>query len=246
MAAVQYGFGSGILYGIRSDVTNATPVRFGVLQDVSIEFDAEIKELYGQLQYPVDAARGKAKITGKAKFGMLSPLLFNNLFFGQTDVTGQKLFAYNESHPYASTITATNGATFDTDLGVIYANTGVPLTLVTSLTAAGQYTVNTSTGVYGFYSGDSTNGPFLLNYTYTATSGSTLSNSNLLMGTTPKFQAVFNQIYSGQSTTLKLFSCVSTKLSMPTKIDDYTIPEIDFSAFANSAGSVFELSMSAV
>ena len=40
-------FGSGKLFGCRTDVANATPVQFGVLQDVSVEFSATLKELYG-------------------------------------------------------------------------------------------------------------------------------------------------------------------------------------------------------
>jgi hypothetical protein len=246
MAGMQYGFGSGVLYGIRNDIANATPVRFGVLQDVQIEFNAEVKTLFGQLQYPVDIARGKAKITGKAKIGLLSPLLFNNLYFGQTNVAGQKLFAYGESRTFATSVLAslvTGGVTFDTDLGPMYATTGLPLTLVSSAPTAGQYTINTSTGTYTFNAGDT--GTVLLNYTATTTaSGFTMANTNLLMGTTPKFQAVFNQTYSGNTTTLKLFSCVASKLTFPTKMDDYVIPEIDFEAFSNSAGNVFELSMS--
>jgi hypothetical protein len=42
-----------------------------------------------------------------------------------------------------------------------------------------------------------------------------------------------------------LFACTSTKLTFATKIDDYTIPELDFSAYANSAGQVYEFSASA-
>ena len=62
------------------------------------------------------------------------------------------------------------------------------------------------------------------------------------LGTTPKFMAVFEQIFNGNSIVLKLFSCVSSKLSMPTKIDDYILMEFDFSALPNSSGSAFELS----
>jgi len=35
-----------------------------------------------------------------------------------------------------------------------------------------------------------------------------------------------------------LNSCVSTRLTFPTSIDDYVIQDLDFSAFANSAGNV--------
>lgn len=316
--ATQYGFGSGLMYGIRNDISGATPVRLGVLQDVSIDFDGELKELYGQLQYPVDVARGKSKITGKAKFALLQAGVYNSLYFGQTLATGQKAFAYNEALTISTTTatgttsaastagsttltfsavpagvvagmpvsdttaaaaipagtyvvskTATtvtlsqaivtpgvgsgdtiafaavtlvaNAATFAQDLGVYYSNTGEPLTLVTTLTAAGQYTVN-AVGGYSFYSADST-AALLANYTYTSTSGNEISGTNPLMGNTPTFQMVFNQLYKGRQTVLTLYSCVSNKLNFATKIDDYVIPEFDFMAYANAAGQVFDFSL---
>jgi len=30
----QYSFGSGVLFGTRTDIANATPIRLGALQDV--------------------------------------------------------------------------------------------------------------------------------------------------------------------------------------------------------------------
>lgn len=316
--SAQYGFGSGILYGIRNDVVNATPVRFGVLQDVSIDFSAEAKELYGQLQFAVDVARGKTKITGKAKFAILQASVYNNLYFGQTTTPlTQTLFAYNEAATVGSVVTGTtngvtatssptlhfastpagvvvgasiadataptaitagtyvlsktgttvtmsanaagpgvgatdvinfgpsatasNAATFATDLGVYYAATGLPLTLVAGGPAAGQYTV-TSAGVYSFNSADA-GVAVLLNYNYTATTGSTIAVNNLIMGTTPKFMAVFNQTYEGHTLELTLYSCVSSKLTLPTKLDDYVINEMDFMAYANAAGQVASLSL---
>ena len=43
--ASQYMFGSGLVYGTRNDTTGNTPRLFGTLQDVSIDFDGEIKDL---------------------------------------------------------------------------------------------------------------------------------------------------------------------------------------------------------
>jgi hypothetical protein len=392
---LQYGFGSGVLYGIRTDIANGTPVRFGTLQDVSIDFSGEIKELYGQQQYPVDTARGKTKIEGKAKFAQISAGQFNNLFFGQTlQSGGQRLSAFNEQEYVSSqsavtlqtsgavasgatsvplvsvaglyvgmvasgsgsipngttvasinvatntivlsaattgaiiistpltfsplslntsvaatagatsltfasttgvavgqtpsstisgaivagtlvtavtsttvtlsqplgaavasgsaisfaappTATAANGGTFDLDLGPLYSETSEPLTLVTGTpTLSGTYAVNNTTGVYTFSPADQGVG-VLLNYTYTdASTGFRILGTNLLMGATPRFEAVFTQNYGGNSTTLKLLACTSSKLTMPTKIDDYVINEIDFMAYANAAGNVFELSTS--
>ena len=64
---MQLIFGIGALWGTRSDIPNVGPDQFAVLQDNSIDFAFEVKELYSQLGYPSDIARGKGKITGKAK-----------------------------------------------------------------------------------------------------------------------------------------------------------------------------------
>jgi hypothetical protein len=319
---VQYGFGSGVLYGLRTDIVGSTPIKFGTLQDVSVDFNGEIKELFGQLQYPVDTARGKTKIQGKAKFAQISALAFNSLFFGESMVSGQTLPISNEAQvvtagsptiidtnasalsgatslAFASTTgafvgapvsgtniavgttvtaltsttvtlstpttgvvasgaaitfggvpsaTAANAATFSQDLGVTYAsgaNIGAALTYVApgGALTVGQYSVNPTTGVYTFSEAD-LGASVQLNYLYTATTGNTISLNNLLMGTTPRFQAIFTQVYNGNSLVLKLLACTSSKLTLPTKIDDYVINELDFEAYANAAGLVGTLSTS--
>ena len=48
----MYSFGSGVLIGTRTDVANATPVNFGLVQEVTIEEAATVKELYGQFPAP--------------------------------------------------------------------------------------------------------------------------------------------------------------------------------------------------
>jgi hypothetical protein len=70
---MQLSFGSGALWGERTDVTGSGigPRQFGVLQDIQIDFDWTDKELYGQLQFPVAIARGQGKISGKAKFAQI-------------------------------------------------------------------------------------------------------------------------------------------------------------------------------
>src|SRR6516165_4501711 len=88
---MQLSFGSGAIWGERTDVTGADigPRQFGVLQDIQIDFDWTDKELYGQLQFPVAIARGQGKITGKAKFAQILGLLYSDIFFGLTPATGQ-------------------------------------------------------------------------------------------------------------------------------------------------------------
>ena len=67
-----------------------------------------------------------------------------------------------------------------------------------------------------------------------------------LMGFTPTFKATF---YTQKSTlgvpaglALVLNACTATKLSLPTKTDDYEIQEFDFSAFADATGTIGTLS----
>ena len=77
-------FGIGALWGQRTDVPGVGPDQFGVLQDNSIDFSFELKELYSQLQFPIDIARGKGKITGKAKRARNFSTLYADRFFGTT------------------------------------------------------------------------------------------------------------------------------------------------------------------
>ncbi len=245
-----YTFGSGTLFGVRNDVANATPVKFGALQEASVEFSAASKELYGQYQFPLAVARGKAKITGKAKFGQIQGRAFTDLFFGQTANAGQTTVANAEAGAVpgsaAYTIQVTNHAAFVTDLGVVYAATGLPFTLVASSPSAGQYSV--SAGTYTFAAADA-GAAVLLSYQYTISgTGQSFTLVNPQMGVQPAFQLVLETSYQSPSglkkADLTLFNCVSSKLSLDAKQEDFTIPEMDFEAFANAAGNVFTWSFS--
>ncbi len=245
---MQLSFGSGAVWGERTDVTGSGigPRQFGVLQDIQVDFDWTDKELYGQFQFPVAIARGQGKISGKAKFAQILGLLYTDLFFGTTAATGQFAVAQYEaqtvpaSTPYS--VTVANAATYNDDLGVTYAATGRRFNRVTTPAAAGQYSVNFATGVYTFSAADAS-AALLISYTYNvATSGSKLTLTNQIMGTTPTFKATFYTTYGGSGTALRLNACTANKLSLPTKIDDWTIQELDFMAFADASGTIGYLS----
>jgi hypothetical protein len=241
---MQFAFGSGLLWGLRNDVANATPVRFGALQDVTIDFDGEQKELFSQYTFPIDTARGKTKIVGKAKLAQISAVQFSNLFFGTAPTVGQTLISNDEvGTPAAGTFTVANGTTFLFDLGVRYQSTGQPLTLVAvAPTVAGTYRVAAG-GVYSFFTAD--NVPMLFDYAYSSVaSGQTILVQNQLMGYSPRFQAIFTEKYENNTMTLILYSCASTKLGMASKLDDYLIPELDFTAYASAGGQVYQFSTS--
>jgi hypothetical protein len=236
----QFGFGGGTLYGLRTDISGAQPVKFGALQDVQLDFSGDLKELYGQGQFALAIARGKTKIELKAKFAQINGLIFNQLYFGQTLSTGQALVAESElgSIPSSSTytVTAANSTAWTRDLGVFYAATGLPLAPVADAPAVGQYSV--AAGVYTFAAADK-GLAVLLNYEYAATaSGSSIALANPRMGTTPSFAAVFSQSFNGKQATFQLNNCTSSKLSFPSKQDDWTIGEIDFQVAADAAGTI--------
>lgn len=243
-----FEFGSGILTGTRNDLTGVqTPRRFGVLQDVSIDFNGDIKTLFGTNQYPVDSARGKTKIDGKAKFAALQARGYNDLFFGQTVTAGQTKYAYNERATLATTTTsiaytvANATSTPIVDQGVFYGgtgtNAGVQLEVTTSTPSTGVYNFVGTTGVYTFAAGES-GASLLFNYTYQVSTGFHIDINQQFMGTTPRFGLTLFQVFEGAQMVLNLFSATSSKLTYPTRIDDYVITEMDFSAFANAADEV--------
>ena len=88
----QYGFGAGNMYGI-SPGTPPTPMRFGTLQEVTIDFSANIKSLFGQNKFADVVAQGQTQVTGKAKFGRINAKTYNNLYFNQSLATGMILVA---------------------------------------------------------------------------------------------------------------------------------------------------------
>jgi hypothetical protein len=91
---MQLGFGSGVLVGTALTDASATalaaptPIQFGVLQEASVDFSFDIKELFGQYQFPVAVGRGKGKITGKSQVRPAERPDDQQLFFGQTLVSG--------------------------------------------------------------------------------------------------------------------------------------------------------------
>src|SRR5215469_10384278 len=152
----MFSFGSGVLLGQRTDIANATPINFGLVQEVQLDLQFTAKELYGQFQFPLAIARGQGKASGKAKMAQVSGLAFNNLFFGTTISAGQLTTSFGEAQsvPASSpfTVTVANASTWQDDYGVVYAATGLPLAKVASGPTAGQYSV--AAGVYSFSASD--------------------------------------------------------------------------------------------
>jgi hypothetical protein len=244
----QSVFGVGFLFATPQGA-NPTPTRFGRLQDVAVDFSYDNKLLYGSNQYALEQARGKAKIELKAAVGVVDPILFNAIFFGLTTTTGETLNSVDESAtPASGSLTVANGATFSQDLGLYNTVTGLWMTRVASAPAAGQYAVNTTTGVYTVNTAQ--NGQLLkASYTYaSASTGSSLAFTNQLMGSSVIFSVQLVNKFKGsdgvvRSLYLNFPAVQCPKLAMPLKLDDFTLPQLDMSAQDNGAGNVFNYSM---
>jgi hypothetical protein len=240
----MFVFGSGVLTGTQLNVTPPTPINFGLVQKVSVDTSVSVKELYGQYAFPVAVGSGTRKVQCKASLARFSGQAIGRLFYNQAPTTGSTVSQFAEVHsvpasaPY--TVTVTNSTRFVADQGVVYASTGLPLIAVATVSAAGQYSVNASTGVYTFYSGDSA-ASVLISYTYTNSSqGESLAIANPLIGPTSTFTAT---LFATDPTTNAQFSvtlnqCVASKFSFDTNIEDFAKPDFEFQAFANAAGQV--------
>lgn len=243
----QYVFGTGQLFA--TPVGGGAPLKFGALQDVSIDLSADTKELYGQYQFALDTARGKTKVEWKASTGNIDAAAFNQVYFGQTVDAGDELLqVFNETGTVPAmttyTVTVANAASFVMDLGVYLASDATPLKQVPSTPGPMEYSVS-AVGVYTFNAAQAS-AAMLFNYLYEGTDGGTLTVTNQLMGSTPKFQLVASQLYDGKSFTVILYSAVSDKLSLPLKQDDYLISELSGSCHADAANRVLKLSTTSI
>lgn len=250
----QYSFGSGDLYGVPlvdadgAAIANPTPIKFGTLQDVGVDFTRSIKELFGQKQFAVAIGAGTCKISGKSKFAKINGLLLNNIFFGQTLSASAVPNVMNDSAqtipgtPYQITVAPPNSGVFTRDLGVVYSATGIPLTAVASSPTTGQYSVSAA-GLYTFAAADTTLG-VLISYEYTESAGRKIVIANKQLGYVPTFRAELSAPYKGKKLVLALHSCVATKLAFATKQEDFMMPDLDFVAQADDADNVATLSVS--
>jgi hypothetical protein len=130
----MFVFGAGVLMGTRTDISGATPVNFGLVNEVDIDISLTNKMLYGQSKYPIAVGQGTAKSTGKAKMARWSALALSSLFFGATPTPGQLGTALGETGTVPSVVTrSTTGDTPTTTTTVPMANTsGLSVGMVVS------------------------------------------------------------------------------------------------------------------
>lgn len=241
---MQYNFGTGTLWAaatadaLGNIIANPTPIKFGTINDITVEMSRDIKELYGQLAFPVAVGGGKMKIDIKAKFSQISGRMFNDLFLGQgmtsgsltgvnEDLTGQAI----PTTPFQVTITPPNTGAIARDLGVLDAN-GVAMQQVASAPTTGQY--SRAGAVYTFAAADVGKVVYIsYTYTYTLVSAKSLVIGNIAMGTLPIFGIDLSCRYQGKQAYFRYAQCAAKKLGFDPKQDDYTMLDMDIAAFAD-------------
>lgn len=245
----QFGFGTGTLWAAQTQdasgnvIANLTPIKFGELQDVSIDISRDVKLLHGQLSFPSAVGGGKGKIEMKAKFARIMGKLLSDIVFGQTLTTGTLTGVVNDTTgaaipgtPYQITPTIPSSGTWVRDLGVV-SSLGLPLTRVASAPATGQYSV--AAGVYTFAAAD-TGLTVFISYTYTATAATakSMTLTNLPMGYLPTFGVDLAMQFSGKQTNWRFPNCTAPKMTFNPKQDDFTQIDLDIQIFADSSGNV--------
>lgn len=230
-------FSAGRMFAI----TDNGPEEFGLLQNCSIDFTRDVKELFGEGQFPAVVATGMSRITGRAAHGRIYGALYANAFFGETVAAGSIALADNEVQTIPSigypTIDVDNDADWTDDLGVYFSATGQRLKFVDAAPAAGEYSV--AAGTYTFAAGD-VGKVVKISYLYdSASAGKKFTINNQPMGVTPSFKLVlFNPGRTQRGSapfSLVLNACTSTKLTLPTRLGEFALPEFDFSGYADES-----------
>jgi hypothetical protein len=244
----EFGIGKVICFP-----ASGSPVEFAKLQDVKFDTTWDVKELYGQYQFPIETARAKAKMSITAAWAEIRADAMNQILDG-TITSGSYAIDPDVAHTIATCATAAStaytvsvpgGGTFYRDLQVVnVSDTTLPPVVMTQAsdsvpTDANTYYTSTD-GTYVFSSIDGATGlDIQITYEYSLTTGKTVTVINKLMGIAPRFGVRIYNTYNNYQFGLYFPAVIAPKLSLNMKLDDFTIPDFEMSPFADGAGNVF-------
>lgn len=231
-------FGAGRFFGI-NNVSNPTPSRAYVPQDMSIDFKQTTKELYGEKKFAVAIAASEISVTGKVTMGASNARMLNDYLIEGTSAVGQILEADKEAGTVPSmsayTVTVANSSHWTTDLGVTDTSGNVYTRVASSPTGL-QYSV--SAGVYTFPS-TAAGVNVLISYLYTSSAaGETVTMANSLAGPAGAFTAVMAFFYGSGQDVLTLNNAISQGYGIAAKQGDYAKPTFDFMASTDSSDNL--------
>lgn len=243
-----YVFDAGTLWatpidaGNKTAQTNLTPIRIGNLRGISLETRNQVNAVrVGKYIHPVNAILAEGTIRGRAEIGIFDGRLLNQILFGAQAAAGARLISQDQagtvpaSAAYTITPTVPSSGTWQKDLGVIVAATGVALTLTTGAPATGEYAV--AAGIYTFNSAQAS-AAVAISYVYSVAGGSTIDIPNLPGAIAPAFRLDLRTGYGDGQVTVTLNRVTTDRFTMPTALEKFSILELEFMAMADSTGAV--------
>lgn len=238
-------FGTGVLFGKPSAgnlPSLPTPYKFGILQECNVDFKGDLKKLFGQYQFPVATARGKLECNIKGKLAVFDVTMLNNLYFAQTQTQGVNNIVDGEDHTVNTAAATVNNTPIVEDWGVIYKTTGQQFTYQPNAAAlvVGEYSVNLTSGLYSFTSGDN-NQKVKISYTYATNTGSTIALENQLMGYAPELTMFLYNRFRNKYLAVELNDVTLGTISIPTKLEDFWIMDFDGAANADASNTLGNL-----
>lgn len=214
--------------------------KIATMQGIDLKIDAPMKEMHGGLIYPEDVARGNAKISGTIKTGKFRLGAFNDMFLNGAKSSGHVVPIVDEAQAVDVTNQATvdNGAGGITDMGVELVLTagGTRVTLERTLDVTpdpGLYHVNEATGEYTFNTAIGITYTAYISYRYTDTGGITIEMGNPVIGEQPTMELVMVHSRNVKGLVGILYRVVFNNLDLSSKQEDYMVPSLAFSAFAD-------------
>lgn len=235
-------FGTGVLFSNPSSTvgnppTNPTPLKYGLVQEVNVDFKGDLKKLYGQFQFPAATARGKVDVTIKGKLAVFDITLLNQIFFAQAQTVGYNQVVDGEAQTINTSVTASHIPIVQ-DWGVQYSATGQAFIKVSGVAAAGQYNVNVTSGVYTFNVADNATA-VKISYTYAQNAtGSTIALNNQLMGYAPELSMLFYNRFRNKLLGVVLNDVTLGSISLPSKLEDFWVSDFEGSANVDLAGNL--------
>jgi hypothetical protein len=233
------------------------------VQSAQVQLKVDLKELRGPYRYPITVADGKGTASGKVNFMQFWPLTIAQLLGGTLTPSSGAQAAIAEQHTIGTspvTATLTNGTIIvaGTEIvSVIIGGSPVFYTRGTPGTEAaasstnplgGIYSINNSTGVLTFASGDAGHA-ITVTYLYTPASNpnAVVALQQIGMNSAPTFQLALlgsgkNPYTSAaQQFIIQLNACLAPSLSMNIKLDDFTDIDLDYQAFIDASGNLGSL-----
>lgn len=141
------------------------------------------------------------------------------------------------SSRYTITSNATTFTLTETIAGSGYTPSTATVVGTGVITSATATVSSAGTGTFTFFSGDSGK-KVQYQYDYVLATGKTIQITNNMMGTAPTFEMEFYSVLDGRQIALVLNNCTTDKLDFSFKNEDYMIPNISYSAFADASDIV--------